>query len=167
MGRAEEEEPDLASEVHELLSVNSEDDEDPAPAQLEPPEKTASPNVVRKYIVSLLQRRDVDLKQATKIAAQWRLGTGEELREYTRDMYIGIFGAEDGWVIHKDVQSNLEPEVARLAAEKRKDDYALHYSMRWISRESRLMSSWCCFHFSLICNQSLASLGASPYLAAE
>lgn len=139
MGRPkQEDEFDPASDVQELLSVNSEDDDSPAPAELEPPGKTASPNEVRKYIVSLLQRRDMDLKQATQISTKWRLGTGEELREYDRHAYTLIFGLEDGWAIHKDVRAGLAPEDARIAEKKKQALKAKMYPRIWMSGQFRL-----------------------------
>lgn len=69
------------------------------------PEATATPDVVREFLVRLLvSQRKLSLDHARRIAARWNMGSGRELWIYSPAMYNTIFGAEDGWVLYKDVR---------------------------------------------------------------
>lgn len=72
------------------------------------PSSTATPDEVRDYLASLLRKRhDIPDDQVRRVVANWRLGTGRELRIYTAQMYLNIFGSEYGWTLYRDVRLEL------------------------------------------------------------
>lgn len=78
---------------------------EPQVATLPPP--TATPKEVREYIISILKNRhDLPVDHVRRVAAKWRVGTGNELRSYTPQMYLSIFGREYGWMLYREI--NLE-----------------------------------------------------------
>lgn len=74
-------------------------DEDALPSTL------AAPDQVRSFLTHLLvNKRDLPLDHVRRTVAQWRIGTGLELRSYSPAMYLDIFGREDGWLIYREVR---------------------------------------------------------------
>lgn len=74
--------------------------------ELTPPDKSATPDEVREFLVHLMQvRGSLGLDHARRIAARWTVGTGQELRSYPVAMYRDLFGAEDGWAVFKQVRT--------------------------------------------------------------
>ena len=39
-----------------------------------------------------------------RVVAHWTIGTGRELRVYTAQMYLDIFGSEYSWTLYRDVR---------------------------------------------------------------
>jgi hypothetical protein len=72
------------------------------------PPSTATPAEVRDYLASLLRKRhNLPDDQVRRVVAHWELGTGRELRIYTAQMYLYIFGSEYGWTLYRDVRLEL------------------------------------------------------------
>lgn len=72
------------------------------------PPPTATPDEVRDYLTSLLKNKhSVPDDHARRVVARWTLGTGRELRNYTPQMYLDIFGREEGWFLYRDVRMDL------------------------------------------------------------
>jgi hypothetical protein len=72
------------------------------------PPSTATPAEVRDYLASLLRKRhSLPEDQVRRVVAHWNLGTGRELRVYTAQMYLDIFGSEYGWTLYRDVRLGL------------------------------------------------------------
>lgn len=72
------------------------------------PPSTATPAEVRAYLSSLLRKRhSLPDDQVRRVVAHWTLGTGRELRIYTGQMYLDIFGSEYGWTLYRDVRLEL------------------------------------------------------------
>lgn len=87
------------------LYSNLEYDETTLSTPLALPEATATPDVVREFLVRILvNQRSLPVDQARRIAARWNMGSGRELWIYSPAMYNTIFGPEDGWVLYKDVK---------------------------------------------------------------
>jgi len=69
------------------------------------PPSTATPDEVRDYLASLLRRNhNLSDDQVRRVVAHWTIGTGRELRVYTAQMYLDIFGSEYGWTLYRDVR---------------------------------------------------------------
>jgi hypothetical protein len=72
------------------------------------PPLTATPDEVRDYLASLLRKRhNLPEDQVRRVVSHWTLGTGRELRVYTAQMYLNIFGSEYGWTLYRDVRLEL------------------------------------------------------------
>jgi len=72
------------------------------------PPSTATPDEVRAYLASLLRKNhNLPDDQVRRVVAKWTLGTGRELRLYTAQMYLNIFGSEYGWMLYRDVRLEL------------------------------------------------------------
>ena len=72
------------------------------------PPSTATPAEVRGYLASLLTKRhDLPENQVQRVVAHWTIGTGRELRVYTAQMFLDIFGGEYGWALYRDVRLEL------------------------------------------------------------
>jgi hypothetical protein len=72
------------------------------------PPLTATPDEVRDYLASLLRKRhNLSDDQVRRVVSNWTLGTGRELRVYTAQMYLNIFGSEYGWTLYRDVRLEL------------------------------------------------------------
>lgn len=72
------------------------------------PPSTATPDEVRAYLASLLRKNhNLPDDQVRRVVANWTLGTGRELRIYTAQMYLNIFGSEYGWMLYRDVRLEL------------------------------------------------------------
>lgn len=103
---------EMQPQDEESLPLYSNLDYEEANTPLTLPEAAATPDVVREFLVQLLvSQRKLPLDHARRIAARWTMGSGRELWIYSPAMYNTIFGAEDGWVLYKDVRvlySNTE-----------------------------------------------------------
>jgi hypothetical protein len=72
------------------------------------PASTASPDEVRDYLASLLTKRhNLPDDQVRRVVAQWTIGTGRELRVYTAQMYLDIFGTEYGWTLYREIMLEI------------------------------------------------------------
>jgi hypothetical protein len=72
------------------------------------PPLTATPDEVCDYLASLLRKRhNLSDDQVRRVVSNWTLGTGRELRVYTAQMYLNIFGSEYGWTLYRDVRLEL------------------------------------------------------------
>jgi hypothetical protein len=72
------------------------------------PPLTATPAEVRDYLASLLRKRhSLSDDQVRRVVARWTLASGRELRIYTAQMYLDIFGSECGWTLYRDVKLEL------------------------------------------------------------
>jgi hypothetical protein len=78
------------------------------------PPLTATPDEVRDYLASLLRNRhNLSDDQVRRVVSNWTLGTGRELRVYTAQMYLNIFGSEYGWTLYRDVRLELYRTVPK------------------------------------------------------
>jgi hypothetical protein len=78
------------------------------------PPLTATPDEVRDYLASLLRKRhNLSDDQVRRVVSNWTLGTGRELRVYTAQMYLNIFGSEYGWTLYRDVRLELYRTVPK------------------------------------------------------
>jgi hypothetical protein len=77
------------------------------------PDASAPPSQVREFISHLLQQREIPQAGIQDIVANWRIGTGREMRGYDPAMYLDIFGAEYGWMIYKEVKLRINEEKCR------------------------------------------------------
>ncbi|KAM0719501.1 hypothetical protein Q7P37_003630 [Cladosporium fusiforme] len=72
------------------------------------PPKTATADEVRDYLTSLLKnKRGLPEDQVRRIVSHWTIGTGRELQTYTPQMYLSVFGSEDGWALYSDVRLEI------------------------------------------------------------
>ena len=72
--------------------------------QISTPSPEASPEQIRNYLSHLLiTKRKLPEDYVRPIVANWKLGSGQELRSYSPAMYLRIFGHEDGWIIYREV----------------------------------------------------------------
>jgi len=68
------------------------------------PSPEASPEQIRTYLFHLLTtKRKLPEDYVRPVVANWKLGSGQELRSYSPAMYLRIFGHEDGWIIYREV----------------------------------------------------------------
>jgi hypothetical protein len=82
------------------------------PISTPPPE--ASPEQIRTYLTHLLvTKRKLSDGYVSSVVANWKLGSGQELRSYSPAMYLRIFGHEDGWIIYREVMLAKHYEEAR------------------------------------------------------
>jgi hypothetical protein len=81
------------------------------------PPSSATPDEVRDYLASLLRKRhdlpDDQVRSLRCVISQWTIGTGRELRIYTAQMYLNIFGSEYGWTLYRDVRLELHRTVPK------------------------------------------------------
>lgn len=80
---------------------------------LSAPEDRATPDEVRDFLVALMRRRGCGIDQSRRVAANWNVGTGRELRTYPVSMYRDIFPSEDAWVLWKEVHTLYYEKEAR------------------------------------------------------
>ncbi|THX51851.1 hypothetical protein D6D11_04917 [Aureobasidium pullulans] len=74
------------------------------PEVLALPSPMATPDDVRIYLLRLLmEKRRLHLDRARHVASKWVRGNGQDLVEYSPQVYYGIFGHEDGWMVYKEV----------------------------------------------------------------
>jgi hypothetical protein len=60
---------------------------------------------VRNYLTSVLKTKHGLSDDHTKrLASRWTVGRGHELRSYTAQMYLDIFGHDVGWVLYRDIR---------------------------------------------------------------
>lgn len=75
------------------------------PETLKLPEMDAPPDEVRDFLIQLLAgRRRLPVDHARRTASKWTTGSGRELRKYSPTMFLTMFGAEDGWLLYKEVK---------------------------------------------------------------
>lgn len=76
------------------------------------PPPAATPNEIRQFLVTLLvSTRHLEIAVARRIANQWTLGTGQDLRSYPFQLFREIFaGEEEAWVIFKEVRLLMSSE---------------------------------------------------------
>jgi hypothetical protein len=78
------------------------------------PAPEASPEQIRAYLTHLLTtKRKLPEDYVRPVVANWKLGSGQELRSYSPAMYLRIFGHEDGWIIYREVMLAQLYENAR------------------------------------------------------
>lgn len=97
------------------------------------PGPTATPDQVQAFILHLLQERGIDETYAKSLPAQWKIGSGREMRAYDPSMYLDIFGAEYGWIIYRDVKLRVHEEKCRKVTYKYAYGECLIYSVRKLS----------------------------------
>lgn len=73
------------------------------------PEATATADEVREFFRSLLQGHASN-EDAEAIAARWLRSTGNELKVYPPQMYLKIFGPEDGWFLYRETKLIMKRE---------------------------------------------------------
>lgn len=90
--------------------------------ELKFPDSKATPDDVREYICKIMQSRGISLDHARRVAARWRVGTGQELRSYPVPMFGDIFGPEDGWMLYKEIKAQYYREedqaISRMTSRK-------------------------------------------------
>lgn len=138
MGFRENDDRDLeaSSEAEEMLPLYSETDQpqagsSSASGEVKLPAVEATPEEIREYFIQVLRKRGIDLERAKSLAAKWTLGSGKELRDYSQEMFTGIFGAEEGYVIHSDLQPLVQKE-------KKRREYDQELGRKWYYSEYRL-----------------------------
>lgn len=63
---------------------------------------------VRDYLTAVLKiRHHLPDDQAQRLISRWTMGRGFELRSYTAQMYLDIFGRDVGWVLYRDIQLEI------------------------------------------------------------
>lgn len=93
--------------------------------QLPLPSLSASPEEVREYIAhTLIVLGHLESQQAHSIAAKWRLGTGQESRQYPSTLYRDVFGHEDTWTVYRHIRSQVlaEERAEARAAEGAREE---------------------------------------------
>lgn len=69
---------------------------------------SASSGEVREYLTLLLrEQHDLPEDQVQRLVAGWTMGRGHELRSYTAQMYLDIFGRDVGWVLYRDIKLKI------------------------------------------------------------
>jgi hypothetical protein len=69
------------------------------------PPRDATSAEVREYLTSVLKtKHGLPDDEAQHLADRWRVGRGHELRSYTAQIYLDIFGRDVGWVLYRDIQ---------------------------------------------------------------
>ena len=130
MGYAnDEEEARPSSDAEETLPLY-EDVQVDSTAEIKAPDAKATPDEVRDFLVQLMLARGVGIDHARRVSARWTIGTGKELSAYPVAMYRDIFGAEDGWVVYKEVKTLI------YAREFKKSKYT-----KWIPRKLYLFDT--------------------------
>lgn len=112
------------------------------------PESKANPDEVRDYLTSLLiEKRNLHIDHVRRIVSKWTVGTGQELRSYPPQMYLDLFGREDGWMVYKEVKL----VEMREKAEKTKPGERAHTQSKWTQFAIFVLISaidvvfWCLF----------------------
>lgn len=68
------------------------------------PAGSATSAEVRDYLTAVLKTKHQLPDEHTKcLASRWIVGRGYELRSYTAQMYLDIFGRDVGWVLYRDI----------------------------------------------------------------
>jgi hypothetical protein len=66
---------------------------------------------IREYLARLLaDKRGLQEDEASRVVAGWKIGSGQELRQYGAAMYLDIFGREHGWVLYREVKLSVRRE---------------------------------------------------------
>jgi hypothetical protein len=75
------------------------------------PGLSAKPAEIREYLARLLaDKRGLQEDEASRVVAGWKIGSGQELRQYGAAMYLDIFGREHGWVLYREVKMSVRKE---------------------------------------------------------
>jgi hypothetical protein len=72
--------------------------------------------------------------QARDVASRWKLGTGQELRDYPAIMFLDIFGKEEGFVTYREVKRVMNKKTDESIGH-RFGVCEYHSSLRQVSRE--------------------------------
>lgn len=107
----------LETELHyDETQALCEDQKRPQVDEILLPAAEATPNEVQDFITQLLKnKRGLPVEAARRIALQWTLGTGRELRTYTPSMYFDIFGQEAGWTLYRAIRLALPKDQTVFA----------------------------------------------------
>jgi hypothetical protein len=69
------------------------------------PAPDATSAEVRDYLTSVLKaQHGLSDNHAQRLVDRWTVGRGHELRSYTAQMYLDIFGRDIGWVLYRDIR---------------------------------------------------------------
>lgn len=72
------------------------------------PPPNATSTEIREYLASVLKtKHGLSHDQVQRLVARWTVGRGYELRSYTAQMYLDIFGRDVGWVLYRDIQLEI------------------------------------------------------------
>jgi hypothetical protein len=105
---------DSAKDQEPLLSEEETPDQQNASQHISTPPPEASPEQIRTYLTCLLTtKRKLPEDYVRPVVANWKIGSGQELRSYSPAMYLRIFGHEDGWIIYREVMLAKRYEEAR------------------------------------------------------
>jgi hypothetical protein len=105
---------DSTKDQEPLLSGEETPDQQNASHHILTPPPEASPAQIRTYLTHLLTtKRKLPEDYIRLVVANWKLGSGQELRSYSPAMYLRIFGHEDGWIIYREVMLAKHYEDAR------------------------------------------------------
>jgi hypothetical protein len=75
------------------------------------PGLSAKPTEIREYLARLLaDKRGLQEDEASRVVAGWKIGSGQELRQYGAAMYLDIFGREHGWILFREVKMSVRRE---------------------------------------------------------
>lgn len=80
---------------------------------LDLPLPTATSTEVADFLVRLLVTTDIPIDRARDIASKWTSGSGKELREYKAELYLEVFGKEDGWALYLAVYQAIHKEKSK------------------------------------------------------
>lgn len=107
----------MASTKNQALSNSQEIESHNQPKPTHPiptPPPNASPEQIRTYLSHLLTtKRRLPEEYVLPVVANWKLGSGQELRSYSPAMYLRIFGHEDGWIIYREAKLAMIYEDVR------------------------------------------------------
>lgn len=68
------------------------------------PPRDATSAEVRNYLASFLKtQHGLSNDHVQRLVSRWTVGRGYELRSYTAQMYLDIFGRDVGWVLYRDI----------------------------------------------------------------
>jgi hypothetical protein len=75
------------------------------------PGLTAKPTEIREYLTRLLtDKHGLQEDEANRVVAGWKIGSGQELRQYGAAMYLDIFGRKHGWILFREVKMCVRRE---------------------------------------------------------
>jgi hypothetical protein len=96
-----------SSDETTLLPTYEQSQSTPSEASVTLPSETATPEQVREFLVQLLiAKRSFSDAHACRIASEWKLAGGKELRTYGPSWYRDFFGrGEEGLIVFKEVKT--------------------------------------------------------------
>lgn len=72
------------------------------------PAGNATSAEVRDYLTAVLKiKHQLPDDRTQHLVSRWTVGRGYELRSYTAQMYLDIFGRDVGWVLYRDIQLEI------------------------------------------------------------